>query len=383
MIPDHPDWKAVIAGLLFQMSYWFNWERTGGTDGLQCAAVWKQVYNSIDWGDMSCCCEPIAISVRVNSITGRVEQSNDGGLTWGAQPGGLPSVIVNPVPAITSGVAANTCDAAANVRGQVDVWIAQVTTDFDTAISLLEFAIGVFEAILTAVLTILSLGALTPLEALVLPTIGVACAAAYAAGKAAFVDYWTSDVLDLVFCAAVCNIGDDGAFTDAQFSSFWSQVNVDLDPSPAKMLFLGFLSSVGKEGLSSMAASGLSSGTDCADCECSDFARIYVSTGGGSETLWDGEWLYASPVHDGSHYTLYVQTTNPDDTFDVDNCGTYELEVLTGTVSVSDSAYIPCGGGSSTPIGVTDLADICTCQLALRNLEDVPFTVRLRAVSCV
>jgi len=268
-IPDHPDWKAVISGLLFELTYWFNWERTGDTSGAQCAAVWKQVYNSIDWSDMSCCCEEKAKIFRINPSTGNVEQSTDGGVTWDPAAGGIQSVIVQPVPPVTSGVAGTKCDAATNVAGQVDVWIDQVSNDFTTAVSLLEFAIAVLGAILAAVLVVLSAGALTALEALVLPTLGAALAAAWGAGKAVFDAYWTTDIKDKILCAAYCNIGDDGSFTDAQFTAFWNKVNGDLPASPAKMLFMGFLSSVGVAGLNAMAASGMSADADCSDCtEC-------------------------------------------------------------------------------------------------------------------
>jgi len=218
---------------------------------------------------MSCCCDDKAKIFRINPTTGNVEQSTDNGTTWDPAAGGIQSVIVQPVPPVTSGVAGTKCDAATNVAGQVDVWIDQVSNDFTTAVSLLEFAIAVLGAILAAVLVVLSAGALTPLEALVLPTLGAALAAAWGAGKAVFDAYWTTEVKDKILCAAFCNIGDDGSFSDAQFSAFWNQVNADLPPSPAKMLFMGFLSSVGVAGLNAMAASGMAADADCSDCtEC-------------------------------------------------------------------------------------------------------------------
>lgn len=267
-IPDHPDWKAVVSGLLFELTYWFNWERTGDTSGAQCAAVWKEVYNSIDWSNMSCCCDEPARIYRVNPTTGNVQQSTDGGTSWSDAAGGLRNVIVQPVPPVTSGVAATKCDAATNVSGQVQVWIDQVSNDFTTAVSLLEFSVAVLEAILIAVVTILSAGTLTAVEALVLPTIAAALYAAWGAGKAVFDAYWTTDIKDQILCAAYCNIGDDGSFSESQFSAFWNKVNADLPASPAKMLFMGFLSSVGAPGLNAMAATGASADADCSDCLC-------------------------------------------------------------------------------------------------------------------
>ena len=60
------------------------------------------------------------------------------------------------------------------------------------------------------------------------------------AGKAVFDAYWVTDRRDEVFCAAYCHIGDDGSFSEAQFSAFWNEVNQKLPPSPAKMLFMDF-----------------------------------------------------------------------------------------------------------------------------------------------
>lgn len=271
-VPDDPTWKSVVAGLLYELQYWFNWQRDDANSGKECAAVWKQIYLEIDWNLMACkngnCCTPPAITIRINPTTGLPEQSSDGGTTWTPAAGGLQSVIVEPVPPVTSGVAGTKCDAATNLAGQVDVWIAQVETDFDTAVSLLEFGIGVLEAILLAVVTVLTLGTLTAVQAAVLPLLGAALFAVWGAGKAVFTAYWTTDVKNKIFCAAFCTIGEDGAFTDAQFSTFWNRCNSEMPVGPAKMLFMGFLSSVGRQGVNAMAATGMSADGDCGDCDC-------------------------------------------------------------------------------------------------------------------
>lgn len=289
-IPKNRDHSAAFFGALYELTVWNNWQQNGTRQGAEVAAVWMRYYLSWDraMNDLECedgmnnCCTEPAIIKRVNPVTGLIEQSTDGGLTWTPVAGGIQSVIVQPVPPVTSGVSATKCDAATNVSGQVQVWIDQVSNDFDTAESLLAFGEAVLIAILAAILTIVSAGVLTPLQALVLPTIGAALTAAWAAGKAVFDAYWTTEIKDKILCAAFCNIGEDGSFTDAQFSVFWNKVNSDLPASPAKMLFMGFLSSVGKEGLNAMAASGMAADSDCEDCCAScDAANWSITIFGG------------------------------------------------------------------------------------------------------
>lgn len=382
-IPDEVYHRGAFWGAIFELTQAFNWQQNPPSKAREVADLWFDIWSEATReNDVNGCCGDVAVEIRINPETGVVEQSSNGGVTWLPQPNGIPSVIVQPVPPVTSGVADTKCDAATNVSEQVNVWIAQVSNDFTTATSLLEFATAVLVAILAAVLVVLSAGALTPLEALVLPTIGAALAAAWGAGKAVFDAYWTTDVLDAILCAAVCNIGDDGSFSDAQFSAFWNEINTNLPPSPAKMLFMGFLSSVGKAGLNAMAASGTSADADCGDCECSDFVRLFVSPGGGTEDLWNGEWLYCSPVHDGDHYTVFVQRTNPADPFNQDLCASIEIELLTGTIDVSNSAMRVCHTAGLVPIGIAAFPGTCVCQVAIRNFEDVPFTVRMRGTAC-
>lgn len=343
-VPDDPTWKSVVAGLLYELQYWFNWQRDDANSGKECAAVWKQVYLDIDWNLMACknndCCQEPAVIKRVNPDTGNVEQSTDGGVTWTPASGGLQSVIVKPVPPVTSGVAATKCDAATNVSGQVDVWIDQVSNDFTTAITLLEFGTAVLEAILVAVVTILSLGTLTAVEALVLPTIAAALYAAWGAGKTVFDDYWTTEIKDDILCAAYCNISDDGSFTDAQFSAFWTGVNTQLPPGPAKMLFMGFLSSVGAPGLNAMAATGMSADSDCSDCPCAPcidgwaWPISYVAQGAGY-TVTDTT-IEADATLDGGFYYWVLQYTG------VSCCNV----VVTGDFDPITTAFcagIPCG----------------------------------------
>jgi len=281
-IPKNKDHMMAFFGALWELTMWDSWQPDAAHTGKDLAAVWMRYWMSWERqmndilcteGDMNCCTEP-AITRRVNPTTGKLEQSANGGTTWSPMAGGWESVITEPVPPVTSGVAANKCDAATNVAGQVDVWIDQVSNDFTTATSLVEFAAAVLEAIAIAVVAVLTGGTLTALQLGLLAALNAGLGAAWAAGKTVFDAYWTTDIKDAILCAAFCNIQTDGSFTDAGFSNFWGQVNTDLPASPAKMLFMGFLSSVGKAGLNSMAATGMAADSDCADCDCGDL-RVF------------------------------------------------------------------------------------------------------------
>lgn len=382
-IPNEVYHRGAFWGAIFELTQSFNWQQNPPETAREVANLWYDIWlQATKDNDMDGCCADVAVTFRIDPTSGVIQQSTNGGVSWTPAANGLPSVIVNPVPPITSGVADTKCDAATNLKAQIDVWVAQVSTDFETAGNLVEFATAVFVAILAAVLVILSAGALTPIQALVIPALGAALSAAWGAGKAAFDAYWTVEVNDAILCAALCNIGEDGSFSAAQFTAFWQELNVNLPPSPAKMLFMGFLSSVDKEGLNAMAASGTSADADCGECECSDFVRLFVSPGGGTETGWDGEWLYASPVHDGDHYTLFVQRTVPTDPFNQDLCASIEIELLTGTIDVPNSAMRLCHAAGLVPIGIAAFPGTCVCQVAIRNFEDVPFTVRMRGTAC-
>jgi hypothetical protein len=323
LIPNSPEWIGTVTGALMDLIYSSNWTQTTGItpdEAAERANLMFNLYlnsgNDGECGDMACC-PPDVFIFRINPDNGTIEQSPDNGTTWTPAANTLSSTLVNPVPPVTSGTSATKCDAATNVSAQVNAWIAQVTADFDTATSLVEFATAVFEAILAAVLAFLSAGTLTAIEALIIPMLGAALSAAWSAGKAAFEAYWTTTNKDIVLCAAFCNIGDDGSFTDAQFSAFWMQCNTDLPAGPAKILFMGFLSSIGTSGLNVMAATGLSADSDCGSCGCGSCGfgtwGFYDGSAGTTITKTDSEWNITANLRDDGNYYVIIISSGSDD----------------------------------------------------------------------
>jgi hypothetical protein len=386
-IPKNRDHMSAFFGALYQLTIWNSWQEDEAHNGKELAAVWWRYYLSwnrvmsdIDCEDgMSDCCTEPAISRRVNPTTGLLEQSTNGGATWTPLAGGINSYIVEPVPPVTSGVSATKCDAATNLSGQVEQWITQVSNDFDTATTLLEFATAVLTAILAAVLAILSAGTLTAVEALVLPTIAAALTAAWGAGKAVFDAYWTTEHKDAILCAAYCNIGDDGSFTDAQFSAFWNNCNVDLPPSPAKMLFMGFLSSVGRQGVNAMAASGLSADADCSDCvacqNCPDKWEIRFNDPSlGVITEVGDDYLIAETTTPQPNGVYYISMWTGESNY-LDCCYVNSIEVLTGSAAVG--VGVPCNDN-----GVPRNMLLPACMWWIEPQSNVPFSVRINLGDC-
>jgi hypothetical protein len=248
---------------------------------------------------------------------------------------------------------------------------------------LTEFATAVFSAILAALLLFITGGAIGPIEALIIPTIGAALAAAWGAGKAAFDAYWITENFNIVLCAAYCNIGDDGSFTDAQFTAFWNKCNTDLPASPAKMLFMGFMSSSGATGLNVMAATGFSADADCSDCTCSDIIRVYVTPTGGTEVSWDGTTgiLVADAEVGGPYgYILYIQLqssgTVPDGTWP---CAKLQLTIVSGSLvsGLTQGAY-RCTETSQVNLTYGDFATTEVQQAAF--VSNVPFQLSISAI---
>lgn len=273
LIPNSPEWIGTISGALLPLIYPSEWEQTTGITSEEAsdrALVMMNDFWASNCGDepmTDCCTEPYVIQ-RINPTTGQVEVSYDNGVTWTPKPGSIASQIVAPVPPVTSGMAADKCAAAKSTMGQVIAWRDQVSSDFDTAVTLLEFAFLVAAAIINAVLLILSEGALTLAETEILGIIGAAVGAIWAGGKTLFDNYWTDATKDKIFCAIYCNIGDNGSFTQDQFNALYAQIGTDLPSGAAKTLFQGFLSSVGASGISAMAAVGSTYSGDCAACDC-------------------------------------------------------------------------------------------------------------------
>lgn len=360
LIPNDPKWIGAVTGALLPMIYESEWVQFEGITPEEAAdrarVMFYEYLDSNGCVDMANnCCEDVPRRYRVNPETGVFQQSNNGGSTWGAMSGGFESIITEPMPPVTSGVAGTMCDAASNVREQVSQWVTQVSNNFDTATSLLEFGAALILAIAGAVLVYVTGGAFLPAETVIIGALGAALAAAWSAGKAVFDAYWTTDKFDIVLCAAFCNISSDGSFSDAQFSAFWNECNSNLPPSPAKMLFMGFLSSVGKAGLNAMAASGVSADSDCEDCDCGTCSPSLFW----AKLNFEGSWFDRGTVIETGEDYVIVETV---DRGDGQQIVSFAAENLTQCCNIRWENY------GETPAHMLHFYTLCGTEATYENL---------------
>ena len=345
-IPVNREWIPILLGALQPLKYPEYWsgtleENRGARKDF--GLLLDQIMQAEACNMQKCCVEPTIIQ-RVNPDTGNVEISYDNGATFEPSPNTVQKLIVTPTPPVTSGISATKCDAAQNAQTQIEDWIAHVTSAFGVATSIVEFATAVASAILDAVLVILSAGELTAAQALIIPIIGAICAAVWTAGESLFTDYWTSENKKIIFCALYCHIGDDGTFNDTQFSAFWHEAQANLPVGIARELFLGFMSSVGRQGVNAMTSSGIAADSDCSDCcpSCSGMWDVYDETHGTITSRDDTQITIDATLAGGNYYVIL--STMAADTC----CIPLGYDILSGSVTQTGNlSWTTCG---TTPV---------------------------------
>lgn len=317
---------------------------------------------------MSCCGGDFEIIYRWTE-DGVLQSSEDGGETWTDDPQNDPrnsSTVFPPTPGEPT--LDKKCIAALGMVALIREGIGDNLTDDMGRYTLAQL---VTDWVKNYLQTSNPFEALLQIVANQIFTLGVSLLSAAL----------TDEVYRKLGCILYDNMSEDLSFTEDQ----WEQVRSDIldQISGIAGIFLEhIIFLLGVVGLTNLARSQAENEGTADDCDCTVYKRVYVSPGGGTEVSWDGVWLTFEGVNVGSFYTSFIQTTPDTDTLDVNNCGRYEVEVISGSASVSDSSYRPCGGGSFVPIGLTPLDDICTSQLSIRNLENVPFQLRARAIDC-
>lgn len=313
-IPDNATYRQILVGWMNQLTYQYNWQRDEGRNAVTCSNLFKQsraeMIASLTEGcgdnmyfkmrinpednctseaqyepdgewipfmTQGCCCDTTeqVILHQVNPTTNQLEISTDGGETWTPDPESpINTVVTAWPPPVTTGISNTKCDAATNGKQHIEDLIAGTSVWLETAGTVFELAVGVCTALL-ALITAASGFTLAAPAAALATAIWAAGAAALEIGKAAFDAYWDSIERDKITCALYCNIGEDGAFTDAGYAAFISDWSQNAIPSPAFNVVLSSIKAGGVKGLNNLCAYGASADEDCSDCDCPDCALDY------------------------------------------------------------------------------------------------------------
>jgi len=365
-IPNHPDWKRVIAGTLGELRYWYNWERTGGTEGAQCAAVWKQVFDSIDWSDMSCCCDQTIFFQW--TVDGDLQQSTDGGVTWVDVPQKDPRNNSTVYPPMSGDDGPDKrCLAATSGAELIKAQVGDQLTD-----DMSRFTLG--ELISTWVNTIIQSS--NPFEALINIAVNQIFSLVISAVRAALTD----TVYDTLKCIFYCSMADDASFDSASWAEVRDQIGT-LIGGVAGLFLEHLVYLLGPVGLTNIARSGFATEGDCDACECpADCGSFWdVMDGSHGVIIARGDnTIDVEAQAVGGNYYLIVSTSDADQC-----CVIVSAEVLSGSTP-SLTGWTDCG---TTPvIGVPQHTGLfgfnSYCVNYFQQQDAGPFTVRLTFVDC-
>jgi hypothetical protein len=346
-VPWTDDHKRVLAGLLWELTQWFNWQRDEAKSGKELASVYRDVFLGIDWTDMSCCCNqtiPILQRIDPENIY-NMQISYDGGDTWITNPNQAYNNVV-PLPPPVMDEHHTNCDAASNALQHVKDLVAAQIGAMEGSGIITEIALVVAQALIGIILSILVEGPIAALT--IMPIIINAIAAISALGIVAFTDYWTTDNYDIILCAFFCNIQEDGTYTSGGFAAAMGELATNLPDSAAKDWLITLLNTAGLAGFNNMAAYGASADADCGSCscgdECADIDDWVGASPGVLGTITDRTSTtitVASEFYSGfGEYVAYINAGHPED-FDI--CCVCTNISVDGVSQPGATECCPCG----------------------------------------
>jgi len=327
-IPDSTEWRAIVAGLLGELTYWFNYERTGDGSGSECAAVWKDIFTRIDWSNMSCCCDQIPLQFQYTDV-GVLQVSIDGGLTFVDSPerdvrNNSPKF--PPIPGDDG--SDKKCAAATGAANLVKEQIGDQLTDDMGRYTLNQ---------LVSDWTHTMIDTSNPFTALVTVVANQIFALVISAVRAALTD----DVYHLFACALYCSMGDDASFNDAQWENARTRIT-DTISGIAGVFLEHLVYLLGKVGTTNLTRSAPDDTGDCSDCECSpciDQCATEWTWYGVHDVVFDGCNLYTMKADGGGAHVAFSSGSS------AVGCYAHDGGFNTGT-------WWPVGSGS--PVGGTN-----------------------------
>lgn len=316
-IPNDINHIRAFLGQIDMLGYWWTWEMESTKSGTLAAAVWRGIAEIVraridnqEECEMTfdCCTITTVVMHRVNEDTGRLEISVDNGVTWTQDPQDPGVTAIQMIPPVTSGAAADKCNAAANARNSVEDWVAEINAQKELGVSLLEFVTAVALAVVSVFLELATLGTAT---ALIIPIILAVAKLVYEMDNATFANYWTTDVYDSITCAFYCNMLPSGSIPEENFFSVITQIVLTTTGGTQQKALINMLLARGIVGMNNMASIGTGT-ADCSDCDCTCWTHFQVVTGDHlTEPYYEGYESYQSEQGiPGTDYAINIMSPN-------------------------------------------------------------------------
>lgn len=315
LIPDSPEWLAIVSGALTELTLKWNWQEKGISvdDAIQAAyAIVDSYYNQPCTDPDACTTEEDTRVIRL--VPGGEWQELING-TWQTPEGDYE---IEPTPARSeSSEIDRLCLASKNSVNSLKALYEEVTDAFD------EF--GAIEPVIAALLA--------GIGAVVAAFVSVAAAAFVALGAFAIeqffqllgsisYDLWSEDFEEMLYCIFLNNASNDDGVTHFDYDAIVADLNeemnglsLDFQRKQLALQVLYLLSIIGKPGIEWAGTTTAVTDDDCSEC---DTGWCYLF----DFDVDDGDWVggtafVTTPIGtwDGTkwNYTDAVNTaTNPD-----------------------------------------------------------------------
>jgi len=268
LIPDNPEWLAIVSGALTELLFVWNWQEKGITvdEALTaCQAIVDSYYDQPCVDPNACVTEEDTRIIRLVP-GGEWQELIDG--TWQTPEGDYE---IEPTPARSeSSEIDRLCLASKNSVNALKLLYEEVTDAFD------EF------------------GAIEPVVAALLAGIGVVVAAFVSVAAAAFValgawaieqffqllgtisyDLWTTEFEEMLYCIFLENATNDDDVTHFDYDAIVAGINdeinglnLDFQRKQLAIQVLYLLSIIGRPGIEWAGTTTAITDDDCGECDC-------------------------------------------------------------------------------------------------------------------
>lgn len=287
------------------------------------------------------CCDDKDRRYRINSETGVIDVSMDGGEVWDEAPGTIYSGAVTPVPLPGLDGDVKRCEAANNVVDNLKDVQAGIATKIGLGEDLFDLCVEILIEIVALILAGVVGASLATLVLPLIPKILEVARGITGLSEAGYNALFTEAVWTTTRCIMFCHVGANGKFTAAA----WSAVKVDLKnqlgagATQAGANLAAMVDVWALPGLNHAAQIGAGTEGNCDDCDCAgcDLSGWVVSAGTELSRTTHSITAEASEVSPGD-WSVQLTSTDPDTC-----CCNMTYQLLSGGVTITAIGWVPCG----------------------------------------